>query len=158
MKAVVIASLLCLSVIAVSGEFTHFHKISSHPCSSANTLLAANAWVEEHPAKYDTRFEVFVEFQATKDTTFSMAESINYNALDALHKRSQYPQEKALPNGLEVNNQIFKLKTGDTFVQSFIVGPFASGRPQHDPHTQIILKNTHNKTLICLELDFISLE
>ena len=158
MKAVVIALLLCLSVIAVSGEFTHFHKVSSHPCNSASTLLAANAWIEEHPARSDSRFEVFIEFQATKDSTFSMSESINYNGLDALQKRVQYPQEKALPTGLQVDNQIFKLKTGDTFIQSFIVGPFASGRPQHDPHTQIILKDARNRTLICLELDFISLE
>lgn len=158
MKAVVIASLLCLSAIAVSAEFTHFHKVTSHPCLSSNTLVAVNAWIEKHPARFDSRFEVFIEFQATKDTTFSMAETLNYNGLDILHKRSHFPQEHDLPAGLEVNGQVFKLKDGDTFVQSFLVGPFESGRPQHDPHTRIYLRDTRNRNLICLELDFISLE
>lgn len=158
MKAVVIASLLCLSAIAVSAEFTHFHKVTSHPCLSTNALVAVNAWIEKHPARFDSRFEVFIEFQATQDTTFAAAETVNYNGLKALHKRSHYPQEHDLPEGLQVNNQIFKLKAGDTFVQSFLVGPFQSGRPQHDPHTQIYLKDTRSRNLICLELDFISLE
>ena len=158
MKAVVIASLLCLSAIAVSADFTHFHKVTSHPCLSTDTLVAVNAWIEKHPARFDSRFEVFIEFQATQDATFAKAETVNYNGLDALHKRSHYPQEHDLPANLEVTNQIIKLKAGDTFVQSFLVGPFQSGRPQHDPHTQIYLRDARSRNLMCLELDFISLE